>query len=281
MTTVVRSGELRRPRIGWYSTLAAGDPRFRAVAAGGRLTGASALHVMGAWMLDPPDRLHVAVAPGARVVRSSVDACIHWVHSTGDSPCVVSLVDALTQAALSEPLETVVSVFDWALHTGRLHRIDFERILLSLPAPARVLGKWVDPDSESVLESIARVRLRRRGWGVRSQVRVGELGAIDLVIEDHIALELDGREHHEKSFERDRRKDLQIVTEGRQAIRVTYSMLTRDWQGVERAIEAALAARRFGDVGGSGVKSAEPRGSRRTRRPHRDNSASVDIGQRE
>jgi very-short-patch-repair endonuclease len=89
---------------------------------------------------------------------------------------------------------------------------------------------------------------------------VGELGAIDLVVEDHIALELDGRAFHESTFERDRRKDLQITREGRHALRVSTSMLYREWHSVEAAIEAALHARLGPVAGNSGKPTPRPRG---------------------
>jgi very-short-patch-repair endonuclease len=96
-------------------------------------------------------------------------------------------------------------------------------------------------------------------------VRVGELGAIDLVIEDQVALELDGREFHESTFEGDRRKDVAITSEGRHPIRVSHSMVRSEWASVERAIEAALRARRHpAATGFSGVAPDEPCGHRRT-----------------
>jgi very-short-patch-repair endonuclease len=242
---------------------------------GGRLTGVSALDAMGAWVLDRSPTLHVAVEPRAgRLRRDGGPVRIHWVAASG-RPCsaaIVGLPDALVQTILTEPLETAVSCVDWALSTGRLDRIAWERLLLRLPKSARVIRGWVDPNSQSVLESVARVRLRARGWSVRSQVRVGDIQAIDLVVEEHVALELDGREHHEARFEEDRAKDLQITIEGRHSIRVTHRILRSSWPRVEAAILAALAARRAGDAGHSGVRPRTPRGSRQASRPKGSNS---------
>lgn len=261
LTQLVANGQLSRPRNGWYSTLAPQHPRFRAARIGGRLTGASALADMGAWMLDPPRRLEVSVERGSARLRADPDALIRWdAAKLHPSELIVSLEEALIRVVLDHELDVAVPCIDWALHTGRLDRFAFEHLILALPHRARVVRKWVDGASESVLESVARVRLVRSGWHVRSQVPVGELGSIDLVVGDEVGLELDGREHHEKSFERDRRKDLQIVLEGRVPLRVTYSMLRGDWSRIERALHRLMPAQN------SATPPAEPRGRRRANR---------------
>ena len=101
-----------------------------------------------------------------------------------------------------------------------------------------------------------------KGWPVRSQVPVGERQSIDLVIGGVVALELDGKEHHQNSFEADRRKDMRITIEGRHPIRVTYSMLLGRWPLVESAIAAALRSRGLGHLQNSVVPPPEPRGTR-------------------
>ena len=187
---------------------------------------------------------------------------MHWVtRPSASSAAVVGLREALVRVTLDEDLETAVPCVDWALATGRLDRLGFERFLLALPVTARCIRDWVDPKSQSVLESVARVRLLRRGWEVRAQVRVGDLQAIDLVVADTIALETDGRAFHESSFETDRRKDLQITVEGRHCLRVSYSLVVTEWPLVELAIERALLARGV-PVRGSVVRRREPSGSR-------------------
>lgn len=224
-----------------------------AVRSGGVLTGISALHELGAWVLDPPVRIHVAVPAHSATRRLDRRVIRHWEDPTGKPPRrgVASLEDSLVRVALDEPIDVSVPCFDWAIATNRLDRIDVERVLLRVPH-----GAWfstlIDSRSQSILESIARVRLRARGWKVRSQVTVALSSAIDLVVEDHVALELDGRAFHESTFERDRRKDLAIAIEGRHAIRISLPILRDHWSEVEHAVMAALAARgvaaNFGDL---------------------------------
>lgn len=264
LTELVAAGHLRRPRAGWYSTLPPHHPRFRAVRIGGRLTGASALAEMGAWMLHPPRRLEVAIPRGSSRLRTDPDATLHWVtdRSAPDSVSIVGIGEALVRVTLDHDLEVSVPCIDWAFSSGRLDRFSFEQFVVALPAAAWCISDWVDPNSQSILESVARVRLRRRGWSVRSQVGVGDFESIDLVVQDVVALELDGRKHHESTFDADRRKDLSITIEGRHPLRVSYPMLMSGWDRVELAIKAAVEARGGRLVHDSAIALPEPRGVR-------------------
>lgn len=265
LTRAVASGSLSRPRLGWYSTLSSDHPRYRAARVGGRLTGASALADMGAWMLAPPDRVEVAIQRGSARLRSDPGAVLHWIDDPNppSSAVVVGVGSALTRVILDHDLEISVPCIDWALARGALRRDAWQQLLGSLPAAARCIAHWVDPRSESVLESVARVRLVRAGFPVLSQVPVGWSQSIDLVIADHVGLELDGKQNHEASFEKDRRKDLRISAEGRHPLRVSYSMLLGSWLEVEGAVRAALLARGLSPVQLSVAPPPEPRGTRR------------------
>jgi hypothetical protein len=95
---------------------------------------------------------------------------------------------------------------------------------------------------------------------------VGSLERIDLVIEDIVALETDGKDHLGR-FEKDRRKDLSITIEGRHALRVTYAMVRYDFDRLVEAIERAITARRPNwslENSGSGARPA-PLGRREWR----------------
>lgn len=270
LARALASRELVRLKRGWYSSRNPASPEARAIAAGGRLTGASAIEALGGWVWRRPALLQVSVpANASRLVLDPAGIQLHWEAPSArpESPAVVGLTDALTRLALDADLESAVAGFDWAMRSGRADRMDIERALLSLPASSRVISRWIDQRSESVLESVARTRLLSRGWRVRSQVPVGDQGRIDLVVEEVIALELDGREFHESEFERDRRKDVAITLEGRHAIRISGSMLISDWPRIERSIELAMRARAAPGAGFSGTAPPHPAGTRRRRPP--------------
>ena len=262
----VRAGLVRRVRNGWYSTAELTDPRFIAVRTGGRLTGLSAFQAWGAWIWRRPGVVHVAVSDNAARLRRQPGVKVHWEpQSSGGSATIVSLHDAIVRVLVDEPAELSVPCVDWALATGRVNRIDVERCLLELPRSVSSIGRLIDEESQSVLESVARVRLIRSGFRVASQQPTGDSGASDLVIEDAVALELDGREFHADHFERDRRRDLVTTVEGRHVLRVTSRVLRNEWPLVEAAIRTALAGRRVKNSGhslavGSGSQRAHRRG---------------------
>lgn len=291
LTLAVRRGEVSRARQGWYTTLPAKDPRVRAVCVGGRLTGMSAVIHAGGWALGRFP-LHVSVHANAARLRSPVNRFVklasrrirylelHWdddeVASRGTATSV-DLRDALVRVVLDEDFETAVAALDWALHTGRLDPLDFERLILRLPDNRRGLREWVDGRCESLPESLARTRLRMRGHNVDIQVRLGDTQRIDLVIDGCIGMETDGEQFHLDRFEEDRLKDLDISIAALHPVRPSARTVFNNWNRIVRAVDAAIAARtaaRSANFGNSGVSAAHrrvargiPPGFRRVRRP--------------
>lgn len=267
LTNAVRSGRVIRARQGWYTTLPERDARVRAVRVGGRLTGLSAIAAADGWVADRRGPLHVSVRPNAARLRSQSNrflhpgaprirgVSLHWESAAvarRGSATVVALPDALVRVVLDEPLEVAIAALDWALHTRRIDRIDFEWILLQLPERRRFIRDWVDESCESLPESLSRTRLRLRGLRVASQVRLGDFERIDLVVEECVGLEVDGERYHRERFEEDRRKDLDITIAGLHAIRPSARAVLSHWEHVERAVVAAVArasAARFGNSG--------------------------------
>jgi hypothetical protein len=263
LTLAVRRGDVSRARQGWYTTLPLDDPRVRAVCVGGRLTGISAVIALGGWALGRFP-LHVSVhdnaarlrTPWSRFVRLAGrivrGLTLHWddsaIASRGDA-MLVDVRDALLRVVLDEQFETAVAALDWALHTGRLDRIDFELLVLRLPKDMRHISEWVDERCESLPESLARTRLRLLGHSVESQVRVNDLERIDLVVDDCVGLETDGEEFHFDRFESDRTKDIAITIANLHALRPSARMVFRQWHRVALAVETAIAARSLAGAG--------------------------------
>lgn len=273
LTQAVRRGEVTRARQGWYTTLPPDDPRVQAVRVGGRLTGISAVIAAGGWALGP-FALHVSVPSNAARLRTPLNRFVklaarhvpglelHWddddVAGRGTA-MAVDLRDALVRVVLDESFETAVAALDWALHTGRLDRIAFELLILRLPEERRGIREWVDGRCESLPESLARTRLRILGHTVDIQVRLGDIERIDLVVDDCVGMETDGREFHLETFERDRRKDLDITIARLHPLRPSARMVFHDWTRVVRAVDAALAARRPARrIGNSGASATHP-----------------------
>jgi very-short-patch-repair endonuclease len=259
LTAAVRTGAVIRVRNGWYSTFDEQDPRLRAVRVGGRLTGISALAARGAWVAGGHP-LHVSLPDNAARMRSQSDrhkrlnvrttegVMLHW-----DDPSVcsfgtateVGLIDALIRVVLDEEFEAAVAALDWALHSGSIDLVDFEALILRLPLERRGVSQWVDARCESLPESLARTRLRLAGHSVQSQVRLGDLQRIDLVVDGLIGLEVDGAEFHRDRFEADRAKDLEITIDHLHALRPSARAIFVYWDRVAAAIDTALFDRGF------------------------------------
>jgi very-short-patch-repair endonuclease len=149
----------------------------------------------------------------------------------------------LLRVVLDESTEDAVAALDWGLHSGLIDIIDLETLALALPSTKRGVVRLVDARCESLPESLARTRLAQAGHRVESQVPLG-LGAIDLVVDGVVALEVDGEEFHLTRFEADRRKDIAITRVGHHAIRASAMMVFGSWGDVHDAILLAIAARR-------------------------------------
>ncbi len=268
LTRAVRDGAVFRARHGWYSTLPPMDPRVQAVRVGGRLTGISAVEAAGGWVLGRHP-LHVSLHDNAARLRSRVnrhvrfdaahdDTVLHWEDSgvaTRGSVCSVDIRDALYRVVLDEPFEQAIAALDWALNTGTIDLIDFESLLLSLPAEFLGMRDWVDVACDSLPESLSRTRLRLRGHRVESQRALGDLQHIDMVVDECVGVETDGDRFHRDRFEEDRAKDLDITITRLHCIRPSARAVFDDWPRVLLAIETAVSThvdgppRAFGNSG--------------------------------
>ena len=246
LTAAVRFGGVRRARRGWYSTWSPTDPRFVAVAIGGRLTGAAALHELGAWSWTPP-QIVVSVPETASRLRRRRGVRVVWDPlelSNRGTTWAVDPRDALARAVVeAESLEDAVMLVDWARLQGIVHGDDDARMVLSrMRADAAGLAAWSDGGAESILESAAGTRLRLEGRCVARQVSVGSRGErIDMLVDGAVGLETDGREHHAHRFEKDRVKDATMVLAGILPFRASTSMVRRDWKTVSAVVEALVA----------------------------------------
>jgi very-short-patch-repair endonuclease len=151
-------------------------------------------------------------------------------------------MQAVWQAIRCLDEENAIAALESAVHLRFLTPRDIQ-ILCDL-APARLrdgIGRMVD-DSGSGLETIARLRLQRAGHRVETQAGVPGLGHQDLLIDDCVALEIDGPEWHgETQFETDRERDLHAARLGRRTIRLTPRHVLTSWPDAMTAIERAIS----------------------------------------
>jgi very-short-patch-repair endonuclease len=258
--TAVQRGQLIRLRNGWFAVPGADEELCAAVRLGGQLTSSSRLSRLGLWTM-PDARLHVSVASDATRLRSPLDrrvafrasdhplVCVHWQTLSWDplpSEPLDSLKSSIARLILCHDLDSAIVTIDSALNTKSgsrrvLEEFELAAILAALPAKYAHIGELVEPLSQSGLETLARLRLRRRGLRVRAQVSIANVGSVDLLIGERLVLELDSRAHHlGKNYEKDRARDLELFRQGFTVIRVSYQRAMYDWDSVETAILDAV-----------------------------------------
>lgn len=281
LTVAVRSRSVSRPRRGWYSTWPPHDDRFVAVAVGGRLTGASALHQLGAWSWHRP-AVTVSVPETASRLRRRRGVRVVWDPaelSRRGSAWAVDPRDALARAVVeAASLEDAVILVDWARQAGIVTDDDDATEVLSRKAvDASGLVAWSDGGAQSILESAAGTRLRCAGHDVVRQVPVAR-GAwvLDMVVDGIVGFETDGRRFHVNRFDEDRLKDAAVALDGLVPLRAATAMVQSTWANTSAAIEALIAVaggpRTSPSVGNSCLpRVLGPRGRRawRLARPRR------------
>jgi very-short-patch-repair endonuclease len=250
----VAAGELLVVRRGHYAVAGTPAPLVRAARVGGVVTASTAAAELRLW--TPPDaRLHVAVPRGAGRLhdpddpalpfRRRPDVCIHWSDDLRPAslPRRVAPSPLVVEHALScLPPAWAIAVLDSALHDRLLGRDELRSVVAALPPRLAAVARCADGSSESGLESIARYLLRLAGLKVETQVNVAGVGRVDLLVEGHLILELDGYIWHgdEEAFERDHRRDLAAALNRYRVLRFTYKQVMEDWDSVYAAVVAAL-----------------------------------------
>jgi hypothetical protein len=266
LTRAVREGAVARARQGWYTTVDIASPRVRAVRVGGRLTGISAISDWGGWVLGEHP-LHVSVPQNAARLRNQWNrkkpigerrgVRVHWdppFNCERGSIWHVGLAEALRRVVMQEDLETAVAAIDWALCTRRIDHFDLEKLMLSLPRHKQWIGLWVDGRCESLPESLVRTRLKLAGHTVEIQVAVGNK-RIDMVIDNIVGLEINGKQFHAHTFEEDHLKSIEITIAGFHAMSVSAKMVFTQWELFSRALRMALASHAPRNFGNSGIQS--------------------------
>jgi very-short-patch-repair endonuclease len=141
--------------------------------------------------------------------------------------------------------ETAIACLDTALGVAGLSRADVTAIFAGAAASDRLTGSLCRYGSDAGTESLVRQRLGSLRIPFRQQVRIPGVGRVDFgLVGTKIVVEVDSWRHHgdRDGFERDRRRDAELVARGYTVIRLTYLRVMTDWAWCERMILAALAA---------------------------------------
>jgi very-short-patch-repair endonuclease len=238
----VRDGMLVRLRTGWVAVPDVPAAVAMAVEHGGALGCVSRLRLEGVWSLGEHAQVHVAMRPNGRAHSHSACACIiHWndvPHSAGR----VSLLDALVQVLGCLGTEEFFVALESAMRKRLLTRRSLAALRTRLPLDRRWLVDFARWNADSGLESLLRLRLRRHGIELASQVPVPGVGTVDFVLGDRLILEVDGKQNHDGAplRHKDLVRDAVAASHGFDTLRFDYAMVVHEWQLVEAAILAKL-----------------------------------------
>ncbi|QNE45959.1 DUF559 domain-containing protein [Glaciihabitans sp. INWT7] len=268
LTRAVRGGGIWRVRQARYASPTAHIDRVAAARVGGLLAGPSAAATYGLWAgLDP--RLHISVGRNSARLRTNVapsfsdrmtlspdssgrPIVLHWigggaVPERGPECWRTSFEQCLRQTVAWCDTETAVACLDTALAVANCSPARIFEIFSPASASDRLTASLCRQGSDSGSESLVRQRLDRLGIRYRQQVEVASVGRVDFgLIGTRIVIEVDSWRYHGDriAFERDRRRDAELVARGYTVIRLTYQRIMNDWPWCERMILAALAAGR-------------------------------------
>ena len=139
-------------------------------------------------------------------------------------------------------IETAVACVESALLRMTLPQLN--GIFISAPPSHRLLVAAVTPGSGSGPESVVKIRLTRLGIQLRQQVYIPAVGQVDFgVVGTKIIIEVDGYTYHSdpEAFERDRRRDGELVALGYTVVRLSFRRVFSNWAWCERVVLAAIA----------------------------------------
>lgn len=178
----------------------------------------SAAAALGLWCIKEPETPHVAAAHGR-----PVPGCVVHRHR---GP--LTLVDLLRQCVRCGTEVEALAVLESAVV---LKKASISTLRDAFPGRGGAAGRhilgMVDPQSMSIIETVARYHLLRTGYNVHSQVAVRGMGHLDLLVEGILGIELDGEAHHNNAsaFAEDLRRGNVLVIRGIPTLRIPGSVV--------------------------------------------------------
>lgn len=219
-----------RLRHGWYAGPTA-DPKVEsAVRSGGVLGCVSALGRYGIWI--PNNDQHVRAG----------SACQPYRWRPKKTRAIDPLDVALASAVNCLDPEGVVVVLDSAMNQKLIEMADATTLVRDSKHARLHLDQRCEPESESGLETMTRLRLRARHIKVRVQVVIAGIGRVDLLVGKSLVIECDGESSHQ-AFDADRERDRRLRALGFQVVRLSYKHVMYDWNAAEQDLLAIIRRR--------------------------------------
>lgn len=248
LRSFVRDGPAEMIRRAWVALPAAAPDLVAAARAGGRVS-CTTLARRRAWWIPASalGAVHLHMTPGSGSARTPAgwDGTLHWTKPVAPVPLgslLASIEDALAHIAVCEPFDTALVLWESAARVERL-AAEYLRSVRWGTRAARELAQAVGGLSDSGLETLVVVPLRRWGLQVRQQVTLAGR-PVDLVIGDRLVVQIDGYEFHSDSAQRTRdiAHDAELRLRGYTVLRFSYAQVVHDWPAVAAVIRRAVAA---------------------------------------
>lgn len=237
----VRGGEVQAVMRGVYALPAASKARVMAAAMRGSVTCVSALREWGAPVLRG-NGAHVAVPRDRGITtadpRLRAGTVVHRVASLTGIP-EVDATQVLHDASRCLARDALLVAADWVLAKGWAAPNDLKAVDA---ATQTWLASTASALSGSPPESLARMALCGAGLRVRCQEYFSGVGRVDMVVEDAVAVEVDGRAYHSDpaQFMRDRQRDRVLQGLGYRVLRFAAAEVLADPGLVVRDVQRML-----------------------------------------
>lgn len=144
------------------------------------------------------------------------------------------------------PLEGL-AIAESAVKTGLVQLPELrEKFPAAREKALRALVARIQPQSGSIIETMARYLLEEAGLTVELQVKIPGMGHLDLLVDGLLGIETDGYAHHSsrEAYREDRRRWNVTVVRGVPTLRVTFEMLLGEPNEFVRMVQQALATYR-------------------------------------
>ncbi|MBD8043443.1 DUF559 domain-containing protein [Arthrobacter sp. Sa2BUA2] len=236
----VHLGVIRHAGRGTYAVEGAPEELLAAARMGVSLTCASAACVLGWWVLERPDRIHVCIDAGRAVPG---------VVAHRGPRLAVRLIAPRQQVVVAAfrclpPIQALV-IAESALARNQV-RLGELREAFHGPKDWKIRGllEQVRGNASSPLEVCAEYWLRTTGLTAESEVFLPGIGRVDFLVEGRLILEIDGYSFHSsrEHYRRDRRRWNAATSSGFETLRVTAELVLYQPEQFLQLVRAALRA---------------------------------------
>ncbi len=233
LPAAITAGAVELGRAGAYSLKGTDPALVAAVDLHGVVSHASAACLHGLDLYPKPKTIDVTVARGSRqrLVGVRVHACRLAPHEVEDVLPLTSLRRTLSDCGRTLPIVQAVEILDSGVRKPFITLEELQAMARAArgagSAAFRQAVSYVDELAGSSLESRLRMYVHLLSNDVQSQVYIEGVGWVDFVLDEWLAIEGDGFEHHHdrSSYRRDRIRSNAVVVDG-------YVLLRFSWEDV-------------------------------------------------